>query len=171
MSGGQLIIAVLALACFALAARRGRPTARRALAETKDSIFRILPMLAVAMPMAAFLSALIPENIASGWLGPESGVPGLLLASFAGGLIPGGPYASFPLVLTFLKAGAGPAQMVALITGWAVLAFHRMVVWELPVLGSRFVLLRVLSSLALPLVAGLIALALLPLFPHVADGR
>ena len=73
------------------------------------------------------------------------------------GLIPGGPYASFPLVLTFLKAGAGPAQMVALITSWAVLAFHRVVMWEVPVLGARFALIRTLASVGLPLLAGLLA--------------
>lgn len=164
---GKLILIALALACFAATVWRGPGAPARALRETRDNLKRIMPMMLVAMPMATFLAELIPADIASGWLGHESGFTGLLIASFAGGLIPGGPYASFPLVLTFMKAGAGPAQMVALITGWAVLAFHRVVMWEVPVLGFRFALIRTLSSLALPLLAGLIAQALLPLFPHL----
>jgi uncharacterized membrane protein YraQ (UPF0718 family) len=168
---GRLVLVALALACFAAALYRGRGVGIRALRETRDNLVRIMPMMLVAMPMATFLAELIPADIAAGWLGPESGVTGLLVASLAGGLIPGGPYASFPLVLTFLKAGAGPAQMVTLITGWAVLAFHRMVMWEVPVLGVRFALVRVASSLALPLLAGLLAEALLPLFPHLVAGR
>ena len=167
---GRLILAAMALLCFWLAWRKGRPAGMRALRETRDNLVRIMPMMLVAMPMATFLAELVPADIASGWLGPESGIGGLLVASFAGGLIPGGPYASFPLVLTFLKAGAGPAQMVALITGWAVLAFHRVVMWEIPVLGMRFALVRTISSVALPLLAGLIAEALLPLFPHLLAG-
>ena len=168
---GRLILVALALACFVATFRHGRGAAQRALRETRDNLWRITPMMLVAMPMATFLAELIPSDIASGWLGRESGVIGLLVASFAGGLIPGGPYASFPLVLTFLKAGAGPAQMVALITGWAVLAFHRVVMWEVPVLGVRFAVIRTLASLGLPLRAGLLAEALLPLFPHLAMGR
>lgn len=168
---GRLILIGLALLCFGFTFRLGIPTAQRALRETKDNLIRIMPMMLVAMPMATFLAELVPADIASGWLGPDSGLSGLLVASFAGGLIPGGPYASFPLVLTFLKAGAGPAQMVTLITGWAVLAFHRVVMWEVPVLGFRFALVRTISSIALPLLAGLIAEALLPLFPHLLAGR
>lgn len=167
----RVVLILIALGCFALAWRKGRGVGLRALRETRDNLGRIMPMMLVAMPMATFLAELIPPDIAAGWLGPESGLAGLLVASVAGGLIPGGPYASFPLVLTFLKAGAGPAQMVALITGWAVLAFHRVVMWEIPVLGARFALIRTLASLGLPLLAGLIALALLPLFPHLVPQR
>ena len=165
MTASQLLLFLVALGAFGLALRRGVPTAQRALQETGQSILRVLPLLLVAMPMAAFLSELIPPGIAGGWLGAESGLTGILIASLAGGLIPGGPFVSFPLVLSFLKAGAGVPQMVALITGWAILAFHRMIAWELPVLGARFALIRLLSSLTLPLLAGLLAQALLPLFP------
>ena len=157
---------LLALGAFGLALRRGVPTAQRALRETGQSILRVLPLLVVAMPMAAFLSELIPPDVASGWLGAESGLTGIVIASFAGGLIPGGPFVSFPLVLSFMKAGAGVPQMVALITGWAILGFHRVIAWEWPVLGGRFVAIRMISSLVLPVLAGLLAGLLLPLFPH-----
>jgi uncharacterized membrane protein YraQ (UPF0718 family) len=167
----RIILILIALACFALAWRKGRGVALRALQETRDNLGRIMPMMLAAMPMATFLAELVPPDIAAGWLGPGSGLAGLVLASLVGGLIPGGPYASFPLVLTFLKAGAGPAQMVALITGWAVLAVHRVVMWEVPLLGVRFAVIRTLASLALPLLAGLLALALLPLFPHLVPAR
>ena len=166
MTPSQILLFLVAFGAFGLALRRGVPTAKRALRETRQSIGRVLPLLLVAMPMAAFLSELIPADIASGWLGAESGLAGILIASLAGGLIPGGPYVSFPLVLSFLKAGAGGPQMVALITGWAILGFHRVIAWEWPVLGGRFVAIRMLSSIILPVLAGLLAAALLPLFPH-----
>ena len=166
MTFGQAILWVLALGAFGLALRRGLPTAQRALRETKDTILRVLPLLLAALPMAAFLAELVPADLAAGWLGPDSGLAGIAIASFAGGFIPGGPFVSFPLVLTFIKAGAGAPQMVALITGWAILGFHRVIAWEWPVLGPRFILIRLLASFLLPVLAGVLAQWLLPLFPH-----
>ena len=166
MSIGQAILLVLALGAFGLALRRGVPTAQRALRETGQTIIRVLPLLVAALPMAAFLAELIPADLAAGWLGPESGLAGIAVAAFAGGFIPGGPFVSFPLVLTFIKAGAGGPQMVALITGWAILGFHRVIAWEWPVLGGRFILIRLLASGLLPILAGVLAQWLLPLFPH-----
>ncbi len=167
MTGSQVLLALLALGAFALTIRRGGvPMGRRALQDTGQSLIRVLPILAVAIPMAAFLAQLIPPDIAAAWLGPDSGITGILIATAVGGFIPGGPFVSFPLVLTFIKAGAGAPQMVALIAAWAILGFHRVLSWELPVLGPRFVALRLLSGAALPILAGLVAAALLPLFPH-----
>jgi uncharacterized membrane protein YraQ (UPF0718 family) len=166
MSGGQILLFVVALVAFGLALRRGVPTAQRALRETGQSVVRVLPLLLLALPMAAFLAELIPPDIAAGWLGPDSGIAGIAIASLAGGFIPGGPFVSFPLVLSFSKAGAGTAQMVALITGWAILGFHRVIAWEWPVLGGRFVAIRLLASFALPVLAGLLAQLLLPWFPQ-----
>ena len=171
ISPTAILLWAMALGVFALALRHGLPQGRRAVREVGDGLTKVLPLFAVALPMAAFLSELIPQDIAQGWLGPESGFVGLVIASFAGGLIPGGPFISFPLVLTFAKAGAGTAQMVALVTGWGVYGFHRIITWEYPLLGGRFVVLRLLSGLAIPLVAGLLAEALLPLFPHALAVR
>ncbi len=166
MSGGQVLLFVVTLVAFGLTLRRGVPTAQRALRETGQSVARVLPLLLLALPMAAFLAELIPPDIAAGWLGPDSGIAGIAIASLAGGFIPGGPFVSFPLVLSFSKAGAGTAQMVALITGWAILGFHRVIAWEWPVLGGRFVAIRLLASFALPVLAGLLAQLLLPWFPQ-----
>jgi uncharacterized membrane protein YraQ (UPF0718 family) len=162
----QVLLLLAALVAFGLVLRRGPGPAGRALRETGQNVTRVLPLLVVAMPMAAFLSELIPPDVASGWLGPESGLSGIAIAGLAGGLIPGGPFVSFPLVLSFMKAGAGAPQMVALITGWAILGFHRVIAWEWPVLGGRFVAIRMISSILLPVLAGVLAGLLLPLFPH-----
>jgi uncharacterized membrane protein YraQ (UPF0718 family) len=87
-----------------------------------------------------------------------------MIASLAGGVMPGGPFVTFPLVITFSKAGAGVAQMTALLTAWSVYALHRILTWEYPVLGWRFVAMRLASSFFLPVLAGLIMQALLPFF-------
>ncbi|HYF06892.1 MAG TPA: permease [Acetobacteraceae bacterium] len=165
MSGTQIALAVLALGVFALCLRQGAAPARRAAREVGDGVLRILPIFAVALPMASFLSELIPEDIAAAWLGPESGFRGLVLAAIAGGFIPGGPFVTFPLVLTFAKAGAGVPQMVALISGWCIYGIHRVITWEYPLLGWRFSAIRLVAGLVMPVLIALAAEALLPLFP------
>ena len=157
MTPSQIFLAVLALAVFGVVLKRSTGSAKRAAHDTANGVLRIIPIFAVALPMASFLSELIPQDIAGAWLGPESGFTGILIASFAGGCIPGGPFVSFPLVLTFAKAGAGTAQMVALISGWCIYGFHRVITWEYPLLGWRFVVLRLVAALPLPIMAGLLA--------------
>ncbi len=166
MSATQALVWVMALGAMALLLRRGGVApARRALGETGSALLRLLPVIAVALPMATLFAELVPPDIAQGTLGPESGLTGIILATIAGMLLPGGPFVTFPLVLAFLAAGAGPSQMVALISAWSVLGLHRMLVWEMPIMGRRFVLLRAASGASLPVLAGLFAEGLLWLAP------
>ncbi|MBB5690419.1 hypothetical protein GXW77_19880 [Roseomonas alkaliterrae] len=157
MTAGQVFLAVVALLAFGACLRRGPATARKAAADTGRSLLGMLPIFAVALPMAALLAELIPADAAVTWIGPDSGMPGILVASLAGGLMPGGPFVTFPLVLAFAKAGAGVPQMAALITGWSIFAVHRILTWEYPVLGWRFVALRLIAAFPLPVAAGLLA--------------
>ncbi|WP_439595634.1 hypothetical protein [Falsiroseomonas sp.] len=168
MSFGVVAIWVVALGALAMCLRRSPAVGRRAVADAGGALWRVLPVMLMALPMAAFIAELIPAGWAEQWLGPDSGFVGVVLASLAGGMLPGGPFVTFPLVLGFLKAGAGPSQMVALISGWAILGMHRTLAWELPILGGRFILLRLMASFALPLLAGMAAELLLPLFPGAA---
>jgi uncharacterized membrane protein YraQ (UPF0718 family) len=165
MTAGQGFLWLVALVALGACLRRGPGTARRAVVDTGQGLVKILPMFAIALPMAAFLAELMPADAAVAWIGPESGLAGIAVASLAGGIMPGGPFVTFPLVLAFAKAGAGVPQMVALITGWSILALHRIISWEYPLLGWRFVVLRLASALPLPFLAGLLAQAVTQVLP------
>ncbi|MCZ7565009.1 MAG: hypothetical protein M5U08_15535 [Burkholderiales bacterium] len=153
-----LILWSLAIAAGAVAYRRS-PAAladggRRALAIARGLALR-LPLAILA---AAFLSQILPRDIVGAWIGADSGVLGVMIATAAGAFLPGGPFVAFPLAVSFYDAGAGLPQIVALITSWSVLGFVRIVSYEWPMLGPRFVALRVASTIALPpLSAGLTA--------------
>ncbi|MDB5383374.1 MAG: hypothetical protein JWO26_3006 [Rhodospirillales bacterium] len=165
MTATQGLLWLMALIALGFCLKRSASTAIRAGRDGAHSLMRVLPLFTVALPMAAFLAELVPADIAEGWLGPESGLQGILIASVAGGFIPGGPFVSFPLVLTFTKAGAGVPQMAALVTGWAIYGVHRVIAWEVPVLGWRFVAIRMLAGLVLPVLTGLGVAWVLPWFP------
>jgi uncharacterized membrane protein YraQ (UPF0718 family) len=160
MSSAALVLWGLCALAALVALRRGDGTARNGAMFAVGQLKVILPMLALALPAAGFIAELVPDRLAQALIGPDSGARGILIASFAGGLIPGGPFVSFPLVLAFAKSGAGVPQLVALTSGWAVLAFHRVMIWELPVMGGSFVVLRLAASVALPALSGFAAQAL-----------
>ena len=96
-------------------------------------------------------------------IGYETGLNGILLATAFGGFTPAGPIVAFPIVVVLLNAGAGFPQVVAFLTAWSVFAFHRVMIYEAPLMGFRFVGVRLLSSLILPPIAGLITWGLLEL--------
>jgi uncharacterized membrane protein YraQ (UPF0718 family) len=165
-----LLWAVAGIGCF-WALRRDPAILRGAIGHTRASLFTVLPIIAIALPTAGFLSELVPERVAATLFGPESGVLGHLAATVAGACIPGGPFFSFPIVLALWSSGAGAAQMVTLISAWSVLGLNRVILWEAPLMGWRFVLLRLAATAWLPPLSGLSAELILACLPPDALGR
>ncbi|WP_156352143.1 hypothetical protein [Devosia sp. Leaf64] len=114
--------------------------------------------------IAAFVSTMLPAQLVAGVLGEASGFGGILFASIAGAFIPGGPMVSYPIVLTIGHLGAGHPQMIAFVTGWSLFAFHRIVSYELPLMGTQFLKVRLISTAMLPPLAGVVMLLLRPIF-------
>ena len=52
--------------------------------------------------------------------------------------------------------------MIAFLTAWSVFAFHRVLIYEITLMGWRFSAVRLISSLILPPLAGLLAMILSP---------
>jgi hypothetical protein len=50
--------------------------------------------------------------------------------------------------------------VIAFLTAWSLLALHRFVAWEIPILGWQFATLRYGVSLVIPVLAGLTVRAL-----------
>ena len=130
-----------------------------------DLLVEVAPIMAGAVLLGGFAQALLPHSVVRRWLGDRSGFFGLLLATGAGILVPGGPITSFPRVAALVAAGADVGVTVAFVTSWALLGLNRIVVWELPFLGAHFALVRLGATLLLPLLAGMIARRL-PLSLH-----
>lgn len=117
-------------------------------------VIRVIPFALLA---AMLLAQIVPQQVIAGVIGPESGLTGIVIASLAGGLVPSGPFLSFPLALSLYHTGAGLPQLIAFITGWSVYASFRVIVWELPMMGTRFTAIRLAASAILPVVAGILA--------------
>ncbi len=120
-----------------------------------------LKSIAVRVPLtvlaATYVITLLPRDRIASLLGDSSGIVGVLLANFMGAALPGGPMVTFPVIVVLRQHGVGDAQTVALLTSWSVLALHRVLAYELPMLGARFVALRLTAAAPMPFLAGALA--------------
>ena len=123
----------------------------------------ILPKVLAACLIAAFVAVLMPREVVLRWVGAESGLLGILIATLAGTICPGGPITIFPIAAAFVAIGADTGAAIAFITSWTLLGYARILVWELPFFGGEFVIWRTIISLPLPIVAGLLARVLIGL--------
>ena len=117
----------------------------------------ILPKVLAACLIAAFVAVLMPREVVLRWVGAESGLLGIVIATLAGIICPGGPITIFPIAAAFVAIGADTGAAIAFITSWTLLGYARILVWELPFFGGDFVIWRTLISLPLPIVAGFLA--------------
>jgi len=125
----------------------------------------ILPKVLAACLIATFVAMLMPREAVVRWVGGESGFLGLIIATVAGIIVPGGPITVFPIAAAFVAIGADIGATIAFVTAWTLLGYGRALVWELPFFGPEFVIWRSLVALPLPIVAGLLARLLARLLP------
>ena len=151
------LLGALALVAYA---RGGSELLGQGLGGGRDLLIRYAPLVAASFLAAGFAEVLIPHEWVRGALGPDSGLRGILIATAAGAITPAGPFVSLPIAAVMIRGGAGLGPVVAFVTGWSLLALHRFVAWEVPILGLRVALLRYVVCIALPVVAGLLARAL-----------
>jgi uncharacterized membrane protein YraQ (UPF0718 family) len=149
---GVALIALVAVAVF----RGGAPLALQGANEGVAILASVAPQLLLGFLLAGFITVLIPSDLVARLLGEESGLLGLVIATGAGMLTPGGPYLQFPLLAAIARSGAATGPVAAYLTAWSLLGANRALVWELPLLGSGFTAARWAVSIATPILIGLL---------------
>jgi hypothetical protein len=143
-----------------IALQRGRQVLTTSVREGTMDFINIVPRIALGVIGSGYIAAVIPQEIITGWLGPNSGWPGVLTAVIAGAATPGGPVVGFSIGAVALKAGGGAPQIIAYVVAWALFAFQRLLLWEIPFMPARFVWFRAAVSLPFPFLAAAIAMAI-----------
>ncbi len=149
-----LIAALAGVACYEL---KGPVAFRESFTSDLELLAFLAPRFGAAMLIAAFVQVLLPRDKVAKYVGESAGLKGDIIGTVAGGLTPGGPMTSFPLVQSLQQAGTGRSALVAYVTSWSTMGFQRILNWELPLLGPDLTLLRIASSLPLPIIAGIIS--------------
>jgi uncharacterized membrane protein YraQ (UPF0718 family) len=109
----------------------------------------IVPRIALGVIGSGYIAAVIPPEVITGWLGPDSGWFGVLTAVIAGAATPGGPVVGFSI-----------GEVGGYVIAWALFAFQRLILWEIPFMPARFVWFRAAVSVPFPFLAAAIAMAI-----------
>jgi len=153
-----LILIAIVLAFMAVAFHtQGRDGMSRGFGVGWKLIESVGARLLLGFVLAGFMQVVIPAQYVLKWIGRDSGMSGVFIGSFAGSLMPGGPYVMFPIIGSLFEQGAAVGPLLALVTAWSVTSFNRLLVWELPMLGARVALLRFGISILFPLLVGFVS--------------
>ena len=163
MSAALLIDIVLwgsVIAVGFIAWQQGPAVLTSSLREGTWDFIGIVPRIALGVVGSGYIAAVIPQEIITGWLGPNSGWLGVATAVAAGAATPGGPVVGFSIGAVALKSGGGSPQVLAYVIAWALFAFQRLLLWEIPFMPARFVRFRAAVSMPFPFLAAAIAMAI-----------
>ena len=156
---GVLVIYGLLIVLGTAALSRADGSFQQGLIRGVEQVIKLVPRMLCALVGAGFLAKLIPTEIISGFLGAEAGFIAIVVGTLAGMIVPAGPVVSFSIAAVFANEGASVPALVSFITSWSVFALHRVIIFEIPLLGISFTRLRMLSVLILPLLAGGLTIA------------
>ena len=158
IDGSMMFFIALAVVSAALVFwLKGADALTNAVGQALKLLGIVVPLIALGMMLGGLARELADPKRIAPILGAQSGWAGLILATGLGAATPGGPFAAFPIVYALFIAGADVGAVIAYVTAWSVIGIHRVVIWELPVLGHEFVIVRVLTALPLPVLAGALA--------------
>jgi uncharacterized membrane protein YraQ (UPF0718 family) len=148
------LVAVLALS----AAVRSKALFREGAFEGARDFVVLIPRVLVGVVGSGYIAAVMPPELIARWIGPNSGVLGIVIGMIAGAATPGGAVVGFSVGAAALKGGAGAPQVIAFTTAWSLYTIQRLINWEIHMMPPRVVWLRAAVSIPLPFLAGVTAL-------------
>ncbi len=156
MNTSAFILAGIAAGLLIYALLRGENLAIAGIKLAGATVWNNLIIIIAGFLIAGLMQVLLPKELISAWLGDAAGVKAVLIGCVTGGLIPGSPYAVFPIVAGFYKAGAGLGAMVGFVTAWSLWSVSRLPV-EMALINPKVALIRYGITFIVPPVAGLLA--------------
>jgi uncharacterized membrane protein YraQ (UPF0718 family) len=154
MDTSTIVMMMAAAVMLAAVYYKSPEAANKGLNATASLILEITPRMIAAFTLAGLFQAVVPQEVIVRWMGHGSGYKGLLIGLSLGGVTPGGPMTHFPVIASLFKMGVGVGPLVAYLTAWSLFGLQRIIMWEIPFLGPKVVILRVTVSFFFPLIAG-----------------
>lgn len=109
-----------------------------------NSLYYVKEMISI-MPVILLLTSLIeawvPKKTIENALGKDSGVKGMIFSLLLGSFSAGPIYAAFPVCKMLIKKGASIANIVIILSAWAVIKIP-MLANEAKFLGPKFMFIR-----------------------------
>lgn len=153
-----IVLWVLVATLAFIAAVRSKALFREGAFEGARDFLVLIPRVMIGVVGSGYIAAAMPQDLITNWIGPNSGLVGILIATLVGAATPGGAVVGFAIGAAALKGGAGAPQVIAFSTAWSLYTIQRLLNWEIHMMAPRFVWLRAVVSFPLPILAGLGAL-------------
>lgn len=150
-----LLASLVLLALIAALTTGGWETASSGFSQAGHLFSTVWVRLLLGFTLGGLIRVLIPSALIAKWLGHTSGFRGILIGSYIGIIMPGGPYVTLPVIASIYSAGAGVGPVIALLTGRSLLGIQMLVVWQIPFLGMEIPLARYIACLVIPPLVGL----------------
>lgn len=163
MSPSLLVLLGCVVVALAVAYTRGADVPLRGIAASGRMLGSVWPELVLGFVLAGLLDVLIPQDILLRWLGAGD-ARSIAIGAVAGLALPGGPYVLFPIAARLADQGASPGALIALISAKTLVSPIRAITYEAPLLGWQFTLSRLLPSLIVPWLLGVLGQRIFALF-------
>lgn len=143
-SAGQRLVILGTVVVYAALLLRRPEDARASAKEGAWTFVRLFTLILAALLLASAIGTLVPTGMVESTLGESAGPGGIVLAGLLGGLLPGGPYAVYPIVAGISDQGASLAAVLAMLTGYGAIGIGRvaygLVFFDAEIIGGRLVL-------------------------------
>jgi hypothetical protein len=146
----SLFLWVVVAALGLMTAMRGTRLFQDSVRDSTIEFLRLIPRIALGVIGSGFIADAMPQDLIVPWIGPQSGMIGVAIATIGGAATSGGPVVGFSVAAAALKAGGGAPQVIAYVTAWSLFSIQRILGWEIPSMPPRVVWLRAAVSVPLP---------------------
>src|SRR5262252_4916650 len=126
----SLLLWVLVGTLALTAAIRSKALFRGGASEGGRDFVVLIPRVLIGVIGSGYIAAVMPQDLITTWIGPGSGVLGIVIAALFGAATPGGAVVGFAVGAAALKGGAGAPQVIAYTTAWSLYSLTRLINWE-----------------------------------------
>jgi uncharacterized membrane protein YraQ (UPF0718 family) len=151
MRAALLVFLALAVVLLGMVARAGKWAAFGAALGTQER--GLVPLLVLAVVLAACVEVLLSPAQISTWMGDGAGWRGVMLGWVAGALTPGGGPIGLPLAAALARRGAALPAVITYLTSMSLMSLIRLPM-EWGILGPRITATRWAATALLPPLVG-----------------
>jgi uncharacterized membrane protein YraQ (UPF0718 family) len=156
----QQVVVVGAIGLYAYLFVTRPADAKAGVRNTVVVFGRLFTLIVAALLIASAIGTLVPTATIKALLGEAAGPQGAILAGLLGGVLPGGPYATYPIIHEIQLKGAGVVGAVAMLVGYGAIGIGR-IPYGLVFFDSKTIAIRVTAGIVISIAIALGVFALL----------
>lgn len=129
--------------------------------KTGLSMFmEMLPVFIASFIIAGIALSLISPEQLSSWLTGSDSLSNIFISGLIGAIAPTSPIVLYPIAGTLYNVGTPIAVVISFVAGFSLVGIGRALVFELPFMGIKYVIIRSSITLIFPVIIGLIVQSL-----------